>query len=143
MKQNKIILPSVFLLLFVAYMVVLAAIPNGYNDMREHAAFAREMLSGVRPTAGNFMFYWLVNIFSLFSGNIRFSEISLCLLLAGATTYRLYWSQKKIVAVTASGKNSRSDYWLSFGFAASLLFVFAITIQSYSLDEFMYIGNYV
>jgi len=111
--------------------------------MREHAAFAREMLSGVRPTAGNFMFYWLVNIVSLFSGNIRFSEISLCLLLAGATTYRLYWSQKKIVAVTANGKNSRSDYWLSFGFAVSLLFVFAIPIPSYSLDEFMYIGNYV
>jgi len=127
----------------VAYMAVLAAIPDGYNDMREHAAFAREMLSGVRPTAGNFMFYWLVNIVSLFSGNIRFSEISLCLLLAGATTYRLYWSQTKIVAVTAGGKSSRSDYWLSFGFAVSLLFVFAIPIPSYSLDEFMYIGNYV
>ena len=143
MKQNKLLLSTVFLLLCVAYMAVLAAIPNGYNDMREHAAFAREMLSGVRPTAGNFMFYWLVNIVSLFSGNIRFSEISLCLLLASATTYRLYWSQKKIVAVNANGKNSRSDYWLSFGFAASLLFVFAIPIPSYSLDEFMYIGNYV
>lgn len=143
MKQNKLLLSTVFLLLGVAYMAVLAAIPNGYNDMREHAAFAREMLSGVRPTAGNFIFYWLVNIFSLFSGNIRFSEISLCLLLAGATTYRLYWSQKKIVSVTAGGNNSRSDYWLSFGFAVSLLFVFAIPIPSYSLDEFMYIGNYV
>jgi len=143
MKQNKLLLSTVLLLLCVAYMAVLAAIPEGYNDMREHAAFAREMLSGVRPTAGNFMFYWLVNIVSLFSGNIRFSEISLCLLLAGATMYRLYWSQKKIVAVTAGGKSSRSDYWLSYGFAVSLLFVFAIPIPSYSLDEFMYIGNYV
>jgi len=143
MKQNKIILPSVFLLLFMAYMAVLAAIPNGYNDMREHAAFAREMLSGSRPTAGNFMFYWLVNIFSFFTGNIRFTEISLCLLLAGATTYRLHWSQKKIVSVIDVKKNSLLNYWLSVGLALSLLFVFAIPVPSYSLDEFMYIGNYV
>lgn len=143
MKQNKLLLSTVFLLLCVAYMAVLSAIPNGYSDMREHAAFAREMLSGERPTAGNFMFYWLVNIFSLFSGNIRFSEISLCLLLAGATTYRLFWSQKKIAAVSAYGNGSYSEYWFSFGFAVSLLFVFAIPIPSYSLDEFMYIGNYV
>ncbi len=142
-RKNKATLFVVFLFLSVAYLMVLAAIPNGYNDMREHAAFARDMLSGVQPTSGNFVFYWLVNIFSLFSGNIRFSEISLCLLLAAATTYRFSWSQRKIVSLVNLQKGLTTHYWVSVTLALSLLFVFAIPIPSYSLDKYMYIGNFV
>jgi len=142
-KQNRIIIPIVFLLLLLAYLAVLSVIPDGYNDMREHAAFAREMLTGIRPTAGNFLFYWLVNIFSFFSTNIRLSEISLCFLLAFATTYRYYLTQKKITDVIYHNQPNYKNYWISVLAAFSLLFVFAIPIPSYTLDEFLYIGNFV
>lgn len=144
MNKNKIIFPVLFLLLFAAYYGILKVIPADYNDMHDHAAFARQMCTGEIPYTGNFMVYLLVNLFSLFTAKVTPTEISLCFLLAFAGTYRYSLIQKKLAEVVGSGNNIILSDWLTPILAASMLFVFAIPIPSYFAgDYFMYIGNYV
>ena len=140
MNKNKIILPLLLLFLFAAYYAVLKAIPADYNDIHDHAAFARDMCTGKIPYTGNFMVYLLVNIFSFFTANVTFTEISLCLLLAFAGSYRYYLSLAKINEVTGVGSTSfRFNILLSI----CMLFVFVIPIPGYlSGDYYMYIGSY-
>ncbi|MDP4240193.1 MAG: hypothetical protein Q8904_12055 [Bacteroidota bacterium] len=144
MNRNRIILPILFLLLFAAYYSLLKIIPADYNDIHDHAAFARQMCTGAIPYTGNFLVYLLVNLFSFFSAKVTPTEISLCGLLALAGVYRFYLSQKKITSVIEMDNRFSSNYWFIALLSLSLLFVFAIPIPSYlSDDKFMYIGNYV
>jgi hypothetical protein len=144
MKKNKFILPVLFLLLFAAYYGILKVIPADYNDMHDHAAFARQMCRGEIPYTGNFMVYLLVNVFSFFTAKVTSTEISLCFLLAFAGTYRYYLTQKKISEVVGNGNNIILSDWLMPILAVSMLFIFAIPIPSYFAgDYYMYIGNYV
>src|ERR1035437_4797257 len=77
MSKNRIILPILFLFLFVAYYALLKVIPADYNDIYDHAAFARQMCTGEIPYTGNFLVYLLVNVFSFFSAKVTPTEISL------------------------------------------------------------------
>jgi hypothetical protein len=144
MNKNKLILPILFIFLFCAYYGLLKVIPADYNDIHDHAAFARQMCAGKIPYTGNFLVYLLVNIFSFFSAKVTPTEISLCFLLAFAGVYRYYLSQKMIVEVVRDRNRNSSSHASTAFFAISMLFVFAIPIPSYlSEDYFMYIGNYV
>ena len=150
MYKNRLILPVLFLFLFAAYYALLKVIPADYNDIHDHAAFARQMCTGEIPYTGNFLVYLLVNVFSFFSAKVTPTEISLCFLLAFAGTYRYQLSVKKINQVLNSElpinqpiNQSTNQLYLHF-LALSMLFVFAIPIPNYFLgDYFMYIGNYV
>jgi len=141
MSKNKIVLPILFLLLFVAYYSLLKVIPADYNDIHDHAAFARKMCTGEIPYTGNFLVYLLVNIFSFFTAKVTLTEISLCLLLAFAGAYRYFLSLKMIENVVGDQKY---DYWKNILLAISMMFVFAIPVPGYFLgDQYMYIGTYV
>jgi hypothetical protein len=141
---NIVVLFVLTILLFVAFEGILHVVPADYNDIHDHAAFARQMAQGQRPYAGNFLVYLLVNVLSFFSSNVAFSEIVLCLMIAVATTYRFSLSEQKINQFVYSDSVSKNKKSKSSLYALSLLFVFAIPIPSYfSEDCFMYIGNYV
>lgn len=161
--SNKIVLAIVFVFFLIAYQMILRVIPPDYNDMHDHAAFARQMCTGEIPYAGNFLVYLLVNIFSFFTANVTFTEISLCFLLAFAGTYRYYLSLNKIqevlFVISDIGQQSSVTthhsplitYHSTFTnqlqtalLALCMLFVFAIPLPSYlSDDRYFYIGNYV
>jgi hypothetical protein len=144
MYKNRYILPLLFLLLFVAYYSLLKVIPADYNDIHDHAAFARQMCTGEIPYTGNFLVYLLVNVFSFFTAKVNPTEISLCALLAIAGVYRYNLSRNKISeTIQSTGSSSNNDWWTVI-MALGMLFVFAIPIPSYfSDDHFFYIGNYV
>jgi len=149
MNKKNIILPLLLLFLFAAYYTILKVIPADYNDIHDHAAFARQMCTGEIPYTGNFLVYFLVNVFSLFTANVNFTEISLCFLLAFAGTYRYHLSLNKINQVLSSEiqtnqpiNQSTSQLYLPL-LAISMLFVFVIPIPGYFLgDYYMYIGSY-
>lgn len=144
MYKNRFILPLLFLLLFAAYYSLLKVIPADYNDIHDHAAFARQMCTGEIPYTGNFLVYLLVNVFSFFTAKVTFTEITLCLLLAFAGVYRYLISQKRINEILYDRMYRPTTGWLAVLAAISMLFVFAIPIPSYFTDDFfMYIGNYV
>ena len=144
MTKNRIVLPLLFLFLFSAYYTLLKVIPADYNDIHDHAAFARKMCTGEIPYTGNFLVYLLVNVFSFFTAKVTPTEISLCTLLAFAGVYRYSLSQQKIKEILNSDRFKVEDAWLSVVLGLSMLFVFAIPIPSYlSDDHFFYIGNYV
>jgi len=144
MNKNRIILPILFLFLFAAYYTLLKVIPADYNDIHDHAAFARKMCTGEIPYTGNFLVYLLVNVFSFFTAKVTPSEISLCALLAFAGVYRFSLTRHKINGMLIHERMAAKDNWLSVILALNMLFVFALPIPSYfSDDHFFYIGNYV
>ena len=143
MKFNRLTLPLLFILLFAAYYSLLKVIPADYNDMHDHAAFARKMCTGEIPYTGNFLVYLLVNIFSFFTAKVTPTELSLCGLLALAGVYRFSLTQQKITEVVKE-INFQSSWWLTVLLSLSMLFVFAIPLPGYlSDDHYFYIGNYV
>lgn len=144
MKYHKIILPILFLLLFVAFYTILKVIPPDYNDIHDHAAFARQMCTGEIPYTGNFLVYFLVNLFSAFTANVSTTEIVLCLLLAFAGTFRYYLTYETINKSTLYRSTSQKNSWYYVILSIAMLFVFAIPIPSFFLgDYFMYDSNYV
>ena len=144
MNQNRIVQPLLFVFLFLAFYTLLKVIPPDYNDLHDHAAFARKMCTGEIPYTGNFLLYLLVNVFSFFSAKVTPTEFSLCFLLAFAGVYRFNLSRKVIADVLNEDYRYSSNYWLTAALTLSMLFVFAIPIPSYfSDDHFFYIGNYV
>ena len=144
MIKKRITYPILFILLFVAYYTLLKIIPADYNDIHDHAAFARQMCTGEIPYTGNFLVYLLVNIFSFFTAKINPTEISLCALLAIAGVYRYSLTQTVISRTLHPEQNNPENSWVVVILALSMLFVFAIPIPSYfSDDHFFYIGNYV
>ncbi|MEI6753695.1 MAG: hypothetical protein WCK78_11060 [Paludibacter sp.] len=140
MKKDKLILLILFVFLFTVFYGLLKVIPADFNDMHDHAAFARDMCTGKIPYTGNFLVYLLVNIFSFFSAGIKATELSLCGLLAFAGTYRYYLSYQKIKTVIATPSTHQL-----FAIMASLamLIIFVIPIPGYFTDDrYMYIGSF-
>jgi hypothetical protein len=119
------------------------------QDIRTHAVNATEMLSGNRPTSGNFLLYWLVNIFSGFSTKKIPSLISICFLIASAESLRYYLSKKHIASVINDSVWVENKYVVSIISALSLLFVFSIPIPGifvskpgWPVNHFFYIGSF-
>lgn len=139
---KKVIVPILlFILLFISFNIFINIFSNG--DMRTHASFARQMLTGERPTAGNFLFYWLVNTFSFFSVNVTPSQVSLCFLLAIATTFKYHLSQRTISKIVDHNQQLNQRYWFSVLLALSLLVIMAIPIPSFFVSHSFVRGNFV
>ena len=150
-KDNKYILVILFLLLFAVFYLLLKVIPADYNDMHDHAAFARDMCIGKIPYTGNFLVYLLVNVFSFFTAGVKATELSLCGLLAFAGTYRYYLVFDKISTELIADSPPKTNQPLNpltnrlSAQVASLamLFVFVIPIPGYFTDDrYMYIGSF-
>jgi hypothetical protein len=144
--MNKIsikrsVIPVIFLLFFVSYLLIYTFVHN--SDLGQHAGFAQQMLSGEMPVPGNFLFYWLVNLFSFFSGKAFLTKISLCFLIAIASTFRFFLSQKIVLKSFNNTFRSEHTYWVSVLIGLSLMFVFAIPLPGYFVNGFFYIGNFV
>src|ERR1035437_5644894 len=129
-NKNKLIFPILLLFLFIAYHTILKVVPADYNDMHDHAAFARQMCTGEIPYSGNFLVYLLVNIFSFFTAKVTPTEVSLCGLLALAGVYRIYLSQVKIAEGLKNDRHYHQNYWIPTILAVSMFFVFAIDRKS-------------
>lgn len=138
---NKLVIPVTFLLFFVSYLLIYTFVRN--SDLGQHAGFAQQMLSGELAVPGNFLFYWLVNLFSLFSGKASLIKISLCFLIAIASTFRFFLSQKIVLKSFNKTFRSEHTYWFSVFIGLSLMFVFAIPLPGYFVNDFFYIGNFV
>jgi len=140
-NTNKIVIPVIFLFFFVSYFLIYVFVRN--SDLGQHAGFAQQILTGELAVPGNFLFYWLVNLFSLFSGKAFFIKISLCFLIAIASTFRFFLSQK--IVLKSFNKTFRSEHtrWFSVYIGLSLMFVFAIPLPGYFVNGFFYIGNFV
>lgn len=131
---------------FVIQVLVFASIILfvGYNntDLPAHIEIAQERLVNNDWFSGNFLFYTLLNLFSLLTGNWIVMSIVLCLMLATATTVK-YLITKSVLSQYLP--NSFAVY-CSF----SLLFVYIIPVFAY-LKIFgiflstnsMYLGYYV
>ncbi|MGA2405365.1 MAG: hypothetical protein ABSF81_01265 [Bacteroidales bacterium] len=140
-SYKKLVIPVIFLLFFTFYLLIDRFVEQ---DFITHASFARQMLTGERTNAGDFLFFWLVNIFSFFSTEVAPSEISLCFLIAAATTFRYYLSQKHIYNLFNEAYNNVRIYWISVFIALSLMFVFVIPIPSYFVHHGQfYFKNFV
>ena len=73
----------VFLLMFcVFFFIVFYAV----SDMSDHAYFAREMLKEGKLFSNNFLMFFLINLFSGFSGTIHSTKAALVLLLSVSNT---------------------------------------------------------
>ena len=135
------VLVSAFLLFFLIYILVLNLL--FVEDLSDHARFALEIIKGERSVPGNFLLYWLVALLTLFSDNITYYEVALCLLIAGATTYKLGWTQKRIGEIGLFQSRTKKAYWFSVLTALSLIFVFVIPVPSYFVTDRFYLGNFV
>lgn len=142
LNKNKALLISVFILFLIAFTFILNAFEPDMNDMREHAKFARQMLTGERPTAGNFVVYWLINVFTLFQNNVMLSEYVLCVLLAFASTFRFQLAQQKVALYAINKNGQEQNFWYTALMTLSLFFIFCIPIPSYFLEGYFYFGNF-
>jgi len=142
---NKIYFAQVFLIficLFFIYIFIIIHTSDNSNDMKGHAFFAKEMSEGKILYAGNFILYGLINIFSfclssifsLFISSNAIYKLSLCILLAMATTYKFCLIYNHIEC----GVKKKC-----FIAALSLLFVAAIPIPSLFTTGYWYLGNYM
>jgi len=142
-NYSKKFILQIGLLFGFLYFVYFYIIYYAGSDMPVHTMFAREMLEGKIKYSGNFILYGLINFltvnFSLFFSKLLsltdISNLSLCLLLAAATTYRFCWVYNNIQEDNAN--------WKRFLIALSFLFVFAIPIPSIIIKGNWYLSNFV
>jgi len=131
---------GIFVLFFVLFFLIIRYV--SFQDIRTHALYATEMLSGKRPISGNFLFYLLVNLFSGFSTKKIPSLVSICFLIALAETLRYYLSKKYILKVLNTSTNFVNKYAVSVLSAIALLFIFSIPIPVYPLNHVFYRGSF-
>lgn len=146
-RFKKLDVIGIFFLFFSLFFLIIIFVSD--QDIRAHAVYATEMLTGKRPTAGNFLFYWLVNLFSFFSPKKIPSLVSISLLIAFAESFRYYLSKKLIYSTVAQTEGISKKYLFSALVALSLLFVYAIPLPGYFIDRpgysvthFFYIGSF-
>jgi len=138
-KKNFVI-PIVFFFFLCSFCLIYISLNT---DLGAHVRFARSMSAGEIPYSGNFLFYWLVNVFSFFGKRVFLTVASLCFLLATASTIRYYLAQNYINKILNLSNNNEYNYWTSVIIALSLMFVFVIPFPSIILTNSFYGGNFV
>jgi hypothetical protein len=126
----------VFLFMFcVFFFIVFFAV----SDMSDHAYFAREMLKEGKLFLNNFLMYFLINLFSGFSGTIHSTKAALVLLLSVSNTAK-YIIVKRAFREWCHSKQAKVA-------ALALLFVFVVPILFFlhflgwcSNEDTMYLG---
>lgn len=109
----------VALLMFCVFLFIIFA-HHVDSDMRAHAEGARIMLKQRRLFLGNFFMYFLVNLFSVFSGSTKWTKMVLAILVALSNT------GKYVIVREMFGQFCPKRFAKLFSFA--LLFVFVIPI---------------
>lgn len=112
---------------------------NLMSDISAHALVSDQILKGEIAYPGNFILYFLVNLFCFFQSGTLLTQVVLCSLVGIATSYRLnlainyikYENQKNLSSV------------LFYLIALSLICVFSISIQTLKLSSCFYFGYYV
>jgi len=103
------------------------------SDMIEHVRIALNHLEEGHVFSGNFLFYFLVNLFSGFTGIRWLAKIVLCGLLAWASTYKFSILKKQMDPFVVSSN-------VSSLLSLSLCFVFVIPILSFCYVPYYYLG---
>lgn len=110
------------ILLFIILFFVYAYIYWFCNsDLGQHVIIAHKKYEEDCLFSGNFLLYFLIHVFSFFTGIWGLMKLSLCALLAFATTWR-YWLVKQ------NFRKEQIDSVKSTILSISLLFVFIIPI---------------
>lgn len=126
----------VFLLVFsIFFFVVFYAV----SDMSDHAYYAREMLKEGKLFSNNFLMYFLINLFSGFSGTIHSTKVALVLLLSVSNTAK-YIIVKKAFEPWCHRKQAMfASLALLIVFVVPILFF--LNLFGFDLGEdFMYLG---
>ncbi len=110
----------VFLFMFCAFFfIVFFAV----SDMSDHAYFAREMLKEGGLFSNNFLMYFLINLFSGFSGTIHSTKATLVLLLSVSNTAK-YIIVKRVFGEWCHSKHAKvASLALLFVFVVPILFI--------------------
>ena len=126
----------VFLLMFcVFFFIVFYAV----SDMSDHAYFAREMLREGRLFSNNFLMFFLINLFSGFSGTIYATKAALVLLLSVSNTAKYVIVKKAFKPWCHYKQAIVASLALLFVFVVPILFF--LNLFSGTLGEgFMYLG---
>lgn len=112
---------GVLIFAFFALLYVIILKFAGSTDFSGHLHIARQQMELGTYFQGNFLFYLLVNLFSVFSEKWWLMKVSFCVLLAFATAC-------KFILVETDLRHNNIDsswYW-----ALSLLFVFIVPLFS-------------
>lgn len=82
LKKNLDAIMIFVFMFFTFFFIVFFAV----SDMSDHAYYAREMLKEGRLFSNNFLMYFLINLFSGFSGTIHSTKAALVMLLSVSNT---------------------------------------------------------
>lgn len=129
-------IPS-FILFLSIYLYITLNLPS---DISIHADFARRINVGSMNYPGNFIIYLLTNLLTFFSQDIFVTQVVFCVLIALATSFRINIASNYI---TILSENKKSLNIWSYLIALSLIFVFAISIQTPKLNNCFYFGYFV
>lgn len=140
--KKSIITSICSFILFACLYTSIAHLLDWGNDIRDHAYMAREMLLGERSILGStFVLYGLSILLSFFSENVDRIMTTICIILAAATTFKLFIATKEIKRIKLS-ENTNTNYWLSLGIGLSLMIVFTLPVFYFSHGLF-YAGYFV
>lgn len=135
---DTIIIFVVSLLLFLVIMFYL----DENTDLVAHARIAKEMNENGNLFSGNFLLYFLISLFSLFSTDLQVIKISLCVLLALAVTFKY----NIIKCYFASFLIFKKAGFLSFSLSVIYILPLFYFLKSFGIflnTENMYLGYYV
>ena len=135
LKKN---LDAIMVLLFmfcVFFFIVFFAV----SDMSDHACFAREMLKEGKLFSNNFLMYFLINLFSGFSGTIHSTKAALVLLLSVSNTAKYLIVKRAFGQWCHSKQAKEASLALLFVFVVPILF-FLHFLGCFSEENVMYLG---
>lgn len=138
-KSQICIFLALLALLFILYHF---SAMNLKDDIRMHAEKTIKMWSGEISVEGNFIFYLLSGIFSLFSTNISYTINAICGILAIASVCRFFIVQKEISSINLY-ENEKKNCWFSTLIGISLLFISSIPIPVLLKKGYLYLGTFV
>ncbi|MDU1892309.1 MAG: hypothetical protein E6767_16615 [Dysgonomonas sp.] len=135
---------AIFVFVFILFLILYSLVFRMWDqDFNAHCIFALEMVQGQKAWSGNFLFYWLIGLFSFFGTDISIYKMSLVILLALASTVRFGWSQFQIEKIGLFPSNKGKSIFYTAIIGLSLLFIFAIPVATYLEYGKYYIGNFV
>lgn len=120
-----------FAFFFVAFFAV--------SDMSDHAHYAREMLKEGRLFSNNFLMFFLINLFSGFSGTVHSTKAALVLLLSVSNTAKYIIVKRAFEQWCHSKLAKLASLALLFVFVVPILF-FLRFMGCFSEENVMYLG---
>lgn len=130
----------VFSCIFVVFMMIMNWVK--ITDLPAHVGIASDMLQNQKLFTGNFILYFLINLFSGFTGDINTMKIVLCILLAFATTFKYFIVKAYFEKFASKGYSKVIALSLLFVYIIPLLF-FLKPFGFYLKTTYLYLGYFV